>query len=98
LNGVVQLTTFRRSAIRIYGWKESALNEAIRRAKQPPTVNCDCTPSAAVSFVPELRGAADIPAKEAWMAQMIGLYQAEVTIRRVEHTCMEMRLSMGALE
>jgi hypothetical protein len=51
-------------------------------------VNCDRTPPpAVVPFVPELKGAADIPANDAWKAQMIGLYQAEVTIRRGEHAC-----------
>jgi hypothetical protein len=40
-----------------------------------------------VPFVPELKGAADIPANDAWKAQMIGMYQAEATIRRAEHAC-----------
>jgi hypothetical protein len=54
----------------------------------PPVVNCDRTPPPAlVPFVPQLRGAADIPANDAWKADMIGLYQAEVTIRLDEHAC-----------
>jgi hypothetical protein len=40
-----------------------------------------------VPFVPELKGEADIPVNDAWKAQMIGLYQAEVTIRLSEHAC-----------
>jgi hypothetical protein len=51
-----------------------------------------------VPFLPELRGAADIPANDAWKAQMIGLYQAEVTIRREEHICMDMLREKGVLQ
>ena len=40
-----------------------------------------------VPFVPELKGASDMPANDAWKAQMIGMYQTEVTIRLGEHAC-----------
>ena len=66
---------------------------------KPPTVNCDRTPPpAVVPFVPELKGAADMPANDAWKAQMIGLYQAEVTIRREEHVCMDTLRGKGVIQ
>jgi len=40
-----------------------------------------------VLFVPELKGADDIPANDAWNTRMIGLYQVEVTICLGEHAC-----------
>jgi len=51
-----------------------------------------------VPFVPELKGTADMPANDAWKAQMIGLYQAEVTIRREEHVCMDTLRGKGVIQ
>jgi hypothetical protein len=66
---------------------------------KPLAVNCDRTPPpAAVPFVPELKGEADIPANDAWKAQMIGLYQVEVTIRRDEHVCMDTLRAKGVIQ
>jgi hypothetical protein len=77
---------------------QTALNAAVDRAK-PPTVNCDRTPSpAVVPFVPKLNEVGDIPANDAWKAQMIGLYQAEVTIRRGEHACWNALRTGGAIQ
>ena len=74
-------------ALALTGCKPLSTKPSTERTK-PPAANCDRTPPpAVVPFVPELKGEADIPVNDAWKAQMIGLYQAEVTIRLSEHAC-----------
>lgn len=64
----------------------------------PPTVNCDRTPPPApIPLVPDLRGAPDLAPLDAWAAQMIGLYQSEVTIRLGEHACWHDLRSKGVI-
>lgn len=54
----------------------------------PPVVVCDQTPPPAqIPPIPRLRGASDLAPSDAWIAQLIGLYQGEVTIRMGEHKC-----------
>jgi hypothetical protein len=48
--------------------------------------------------VPELRGAPDLPANDAWKAQMIGAYQGEVTIRQAEHACWDSLRAKGVIQ
>lgn len=64
----------------------------------PPAVNCDRTPPPALlPSVPPLAGADDLPALDAWIAQVIGIYQGELTIRRAEHRCMDALRSKGVI-
>jgi hypothetical protein len=47
--------------------------------------------------VPWLRSAADLPNGDAWMAMAIGLYQAEVTLRQLEHRCLQRLRDKGVI-
>lgn len=39
--------------------------------------------------MPPLQSAADLALIDAWIAQTIGIYTGEVTIRRAEHACLD---------
>lgn len=61
-------------------------------------VGCDRTPPPAqIPLVPEFRGAPDLAPSDAWKAQMIGLYQGEVTIRLGEHACLNDLRAKGVI-
>lgn len=64
----------------------------------PPLVTCDQTPAARqLPKVPWLRSAADLPNGDAWMAMAAGLYETEVTLRQLEHRCLQRLRDKGVI-
>lgn len=48
--------------------------------------------------VPLLTSAADIADNDAWKAQVIGLYEGEVAIRKAEHDCWNSLRAKGVIQ
>ena len=68
------------------------------RPTPPPLVTCDQTPAARqLPKVPWLRSAADLPNGDAWMAMAAGLYETEVTLRQLEHRCLQRLRDKGVI-
>ena len=64
-----------------------------------PTVTCDRTPpTATLPPLPSLSNAAGLVAMDEWIANAIGIYTREITIRRGEHACMDKLRTGGVIQ
>lgn len=54
------------------------------REPTPPRVNCNAGPASEIPPIP-----ADPVEEAVWIVRVLGLYEAEVTKRRLEHQCLD---------
>lgn len=76
----------------------SGSTRPLPRPTPPPLVTCDQTQAARpLPPLPPLRGAADLVATDTWISDTAGLYQAEVTLRQLEHQCLQQLRDKGVI-